>query len=66
MSRDEWDYWTSETTLANQPPLYGNPVRKHLIPLADRVELLDRELEIVPGIRALHARTHGAGHPVRR
>jgi glyoxylase-like metal-dependent hydrolase (beta-lactamase superfamily II) len=60
--RDEWEYWTSKKTLAAQPPLYADPVRKHLLPLADRVELLDEEREIVPGIRALHAPGHTPGH----
>jgi glyoxylase-like metal-dependent hydrolase (beta-lactamase superfamily II) len=60
--REEWDYWTSEVTLAAQPPAFADPVRDHLLPLADRVELLDEEREIVPGIRAVHAPGHTPGH----
>ena len=41
MWRDEWEFWTSKTTLAAQPPVFAEPVRKHLLPLAERVELLD-------------------------
>jgi glyoxylase-like metal-dependent hydrolase (beta-lactamase superfamily II) len=62
MWREEWDYWTSGATLDSQPPLYADPIRKHLLPLADRVELIDQEREIVPGIRALHAPGHTPGH----
>jgi glyoxylase-like metal-dependent hydrolase (beta-lactamase superfamily II) len=62
LAREEWDYWTAEATLAAQPPLYAEPVRRHLIPLRDRVDLLDGEGEIVPGIRALPASGHTPGH----
>jgi glyoxylase-like metal-dependent hydrolase (beta-lactamase superfamily II) len=60
--REEWEYWSAETTLDTQPPLYADAVRNHLLPLADRVELLEAEREIVPGIRALHAPGHTPGH----
>lgn len=60
--RDEWEYWTSPETLAAQPPLYAEPVRRHLVPFADRVELLEEECEIVPGIHVLHAPGHTPGH----
>ncbi|HWT23882.1 MAG TPA: MBL fold metallo-hydrolase [Solirubrobacteraceae bacterium] len=62
MRREEWDHWTADETLAAQPPLYAEPVRRHLLPLADRVELLDEDGEIVPGIHALHAPGHTPGH----
>jgi glyoxylase-like metal-dependent hydrolase (beta-lactamase superfamily II) len=60
--RDEWKHWTSGDTLAAQPPLYADPVRTHLLPLADRLELLDDDREIVPGIRAIHTPGHTPGH----
>ena len=60
--REEWEYWTSETNLAAQPSVLAEPVRRHLLPLADRVELLEEDGEIVPGICALHAPGHTPGH----
>jgi glyoxylase-like metal-dependent hydrolase (beta-lactamase superfamily II) len=60
--RDEWDYWTDASTLAGQPPMFADAVRTHLLPLADRVDLLDEERDIVPGIRAIHAPGHTPGH----
>jgi glyoxylase-like metal-dependent hydrolase (beta-lactamase superfamily II) len=62
LRREEWAYWTSESTLAAQPPLYADPVRRHLLPFADRVELIAEDREIVPGIHVLHAPGHTPGH----
>jgi glyoxylase-like metal-dependent hydrolase (beta-lactamase superfamily II) len=62
MFRDEWDYWTDETILAKWAPVFGAWSRRNLLPLRDRVELLDREAEIVPGLEAIAATGHTAGH----
>ena len=59
---EEWEYRTSATTLAAQPPLYADPVRKHLLPLAHRVDIFDQRGEIKPGIAALYAPGHTPGH----
>jgi glyoxylase-like metal-dependent hydrolase (beta-lactamase superfamily II) len=60
--KEEWAFWTSE-----QPEeLYGNEdftfTRKNLLPIRDQMDLLDRETEIVPGIRAVPAPGHTPGH----
>jgi glyoxylase-like metal-dependent hydrolase (beta-lactamase superfamily II) len=60
--RDEWTWWTSEENLAPMAPVFGEWVRRHLVPLADRVELLDRELELEPGVHLLATPGHTEGH----
>src|SRR5439155_5657036 len=58
----EWAYWTDETILARHAPVFGKWARRNLLPLQERVELIDRETEIVPGIQAIDAAGHTAGH----
>jgi glyoxylase-like metal-dependent hydrolase (beta-lactamase superfamily II) len=62
IQRAEWDYWTADATLATVPPVFAEPVRMQLLPLRDRLELLDGEREIVPGIAAVDAAGHTPGH----
>jgi glyoxylase-like metal-dependent hydrolase (beta-lactamase superfamily II) len=62
MWKEEWIFWTSE-----QPErIYGNEdftfARKNLLPIWDQIDLLDHEVEIVPGIRAMPAPGHTPGH----
>jgi glyoxylase-like metal-dependent hydrolase (beta-lactamase superfamily II) len=63
MRKEEWDFWTSETTLAQ--PAYEwmtSYVHKSLLPLKDRFELLEQDMEIVPGVHTLFAPGHTPGH----
>jgi len=60
MWSDEWEYWTSEPTLAGDP--FADTARRNLPPLRDRMELFTEEAEIVPGVRALPAPGHTVGH----
>jgi glyoxylase-like metal-dependent hydrolase (beta-lactamase superfamily II) len=62
MWRSEWDYWTDEDRLAGLPAVFSDCARKNLGPLRTRIALVSREEEIVPGIRALAAPGHTAGH----
>lgn len=62
MFRNEWDYWTDEAILAGLAPFFGEWARANLLPLGDQVELLGGETEIVPGILAIDAAGHTAGH----
>lgn len=62
MFRAEWDYWTDDGVLAGLAPVFGEWSRKNLAPLRDRVNLLDSEIEIVPGIQAIDAAGHTPGH----
>jgi glyoxylase-like metal-dependent hydrolase (beta-lactamase superfamily II) len=61
MWRSEWDYWTDEAALAGLPAVFSDCARKNLGPLRDRIALVEREEEIVPGIRALAAPGHTIG-----
>jgi len=66
MWKDEWDYWNAEETKR----IYQGTGRetalewtlKNLTPIKDRVELIDREGEILPGINAIKAPGHTPGH----
>jgi glyoxylase-like metal-dependent hydrolase (beta-lactamase superfamily II) len=62
MGRREWDYWTDETELARLNPLMGEWSRKNLGPLRDRVELVDGDAEIAPGVHVLDSPGHTPGH----
>jgi glyoxylase-like metal-dependent hydrolase (beta-lactamase superfamily II) len=65
MWKGDWDFWTSEQARLKA----GEHLRvlftfasKNLPPIRGRLELLDRETEIVPGIRAISAPGHTPGH----
>lgn len=62
MFHDEWTHWTDEASLARLPGAFVAVARKNLPPLCDQLDLLDREAEVVPGIRALRAPGHTPGH----
>lgn len=62
MFRAEWDYWTDDGVLAGLAPVFGEWSRRNLGPLRDRVDLLDSEIEIVPGIEAIDSAGHTPGH----
>lgn len=62
MWQDEWDFWTSETHLKEVSEWAANFARQKLPPLAHQLEKLDANTEIVPGIRAIAAPGHTAGH----
>jgi len=60
--KEEWAFWTSE-----QPEtLYKNEdftfIRKNLLSIQHQLDLIEREEEIVPGVRALAAPGHTPGH----
>lgn len=66
LCRAEWDFWTSgqaEKTLdEHSGAVIIQIARKNLPPIKERVELIDREADIVPGIRAIAASGHTPGH----
>ena len=63
MSRDEWEFWTSEIDPAlNYGEDWVDRIRKHLLPIQDQLHLFDQEGEIVPGIHTVAARGHTPGH----
>jgi len=70
MLKDEWDFWTSEPNLAELHVDEHMKVqlemitvaRNNLLPIQDRLFLVDRETEIVTGIRVVAAPGHTSGH----
>ena len=63
MWQAEWDYWTSEKTLANEREVAAQFARKNLPPLSNRITLVDQAgVEIRPGIFAVPAPGHSLGH----
>jgi glyoxylase-like metal-dependent hydrolase (beta-lactamase superfamily II) len=63
--RDEWKFWTSTECESKLDKHSGgmliNIARNYLLPVQDKLDLLDQEVEIVPGIRPLHAPGHTPG-----
>jgi glyoxylase-like metal-dependent hydrolase (beta-lactamase superfamily II) len=62
MMREEWEFWTCEANLAQQPPLFARAARANLPPLRSQLELVEGETEIVPGVHAVAAPGHTPGH----
>jgi glyoxylase-like metal-dependent hydrolase (beta-lactamase superfamily II) len=62
--KDEWDFWFSELTEAKTPERFVACARTNLEPLQDRVTLVDRESNVVPGIGVIPAPGHTPGHIV--
>jgi glyoxylase-like metal-dependent hydrolase (beta-lactamase superfamily II) len=66
MWKDEWNFWTSEQAEL-QLDEHGKEVllkfaRNNLPPIQGQLDLIDREMEIVPGIHAFAAPGHTPGH----
>jgi glyoxylase-like metal-dependent hydrolase (beta-lactamase superfamily II) len=64
IARDEWKFWFSEAAMAKPPESHVSIARSHLEPLWDRVNLVEGESEVVPGIGLLPAPGHTPGHMV--
>ncbi|MCA9902965.1 MAG: MBL fold metallo-hydrolase [Anaerolineae bacterium] len=62
MWKAEWDYWTDEATLAQLDAERAAARRASFGSVADRVELLEVETDIVPGIRCVPMLGHTPGH----
>ncbi|QJT09290.1 MBL fold metallo-hydrolase [Oceanidesulfovibrio marinus] len=66
MSHREWQFWTGSPTLPRLPDDFRNlltgMVSSLLAPLRERVELVDGDTEIAPGIRLVEAPGHTPGH----
>jgi glyoxylase-like metal-dependent hydrolase (beta-lactamase superfamily II) len=73
MWKGEWEFWTAESTLAKLAAgqLYGVAgldqfigtwARNNLPPIRRQLELIERETDIAPGIRAVPAPGHTPGH----
>lgn len=62
VSRDEWDFWTSDAATTQAAPPMVNIARQNLEPLRDRLTLVADGDETVPGIRAVATPGHSPGH----
>ncbi len=68
MSSLEWEFWTKGPDLrasamdAHIRELLVTCARANLPPLRDHIELIDREIEIVPGVSVIPAPGHTPGH----
>ena len=68
MSRTEWDFWNSNPNLVNTgmddhvKELLVTCAQKSLPPLKGRIELLEGEKEVVPGVYVIPAPGHTPGH----
>ena len=64
IGKTEWDFWFSDTAFANVPQAFVTIARQNLEAIRERVKLIEREKELVPGIRAILAPGHTPGHIV--
>jgi glyoxylase-like metal-dependent hydrolase (beta-lactamase superfamily II) len=62
MSRAEWAFWASESSLATLEELLVTSARTHLPSLRSQLDLVDHDEDILPGIRAIVAPGHTPGH----
>ncbi len=66
MWKEEWDFWTSGEAEAKLDEHFRevlmSVVRKNLPPIQDRMDLIEHEREILPGIQAISAPGHTPGH----
>ena len=66
MWKDEWDFWTSgqaeEKLDVHLRDMLLGVVRKNLPPIQDKLNLIEKEGEILPGIEAIAAGGHTPGH----
>lgn len=64
--KNEWDFWTSEEAEVKLDEhvreVLLSIARKNLPPIQDRLDLIEREREILPGIQAIAAPGHTPGH----
>jgi glyoxylase-like metal-dependent hydrolase (beta-lactamase superfamily II) len=65
MWRTDWEFWTMPVEQAHRDPMLEFMVpfaHEHLHPLQGRIDLLDHETEIVPGVHTIAAPGHTPGH----
>jgi len=68
MWKHEWDFWTSSPSLAelqldqHVKQLLLTFAQRSLPPVEGRIDLIDHEAEIVPGVQALAVPGHTPGH----
>jgi glyoxylase-like metal-dependent hydrolase (beta-lactamase superfamily II) len=58
----EWDFWFSEDAMTRTGEWFTNMACQNLAPLKEKMVLLEREEEILPGVSVLFAPGHTPGH----
>jgi glyoxylase-like metal-dependent hydrolase (beta-lactamase superfamily II) len=61
MSKKAWEYWTSEENLSHMSEQLVKWARENLPPLKEKVELVELDSEILPGIVTMAAPGHTPG-----
>jgi glyoxylase-like metal-dependent hydrolase (beta-lactamase superfamily II) len=64
MAKQEWKFWANLENLKTLPPFYTDIIRQKLLPISERLRLVDEETEIMPGIFAIPFPGHTPGHLV--
>jgi glyoxylase-like metal-dependent hydrolase (beta-lactamase superfamily II) len=66
IGKSEWDFWTSEPTQLkadeHTKELLLKIARNNLLPIQEKIVLINREEEVVPGLNILPASGHTPGH----
>lgn len=60
----EWDFWFSEQAINQVAKTFITFAREKLTPLKERMLLIEKEKEILPGVEVLFAPGHTPGHMV--
>ena len=60
MAREEWDFWTNLENIND--PFDKGVVERKLLPISERVQFVQGESEIVPGVFTLPLPGHTPGH----
>lgn len=62
--KDEWKFWFSEAVSGKVPEEFITLARKNLEPIQDRMNLIEDESDVLPGIHMIAAPGHTPGHAV--
>lgn len=62
MWQAEWEWATAEASLQAMQDVGGERSRANLLAIQDRVRLVDHEMDVLPGVRAIPAPGHTVGH----
>ena len=62
MCKVEWDFWFSDEAAVRPGEWFAEHARRNLAPLKQRMVLLEREEEVLPGVSVLFAPGHTPGH----
>jgi len=62
--KNEWDFWFSEQAIYQAAESFVTFAREKLTPLKERIILIEKEQEILPGVGVMFAPGHTPGHMV--